>query len=334
MPDAPTSVEPTSVQHDVGIVATGLARAFGAVQAVKQIDFAARPGEVTALIGPNGSGKTTLLLMLASLLKPDAGTLHIGGLDVASDPRAVRPMIGWMPDTLGVWEALTAREILVSIGKLYGMDRATSEARADDLLELVKLTDLAAQPSRVLSRGQQQRLSLARALMNDPSVLLLDEPASGLDPGARIDLRNLLRKFAGEGRTVVVSSHVLSELDEIADAAVFVAAGRTVRNQTVKEADEQKRGYSVRALDQEALLGGLTAQGVLYSVPAGQRRAEALVEVATEAQAADVLRRLIEHGVAVTAFAPTVGALEETYMSTVYEHESGNSTAAPKEAGK
>ncbi|GHC99927.1 multidrug ABC transporter ATP-binding protein [Zhihengliuella salsuginis] len=322
------------VQHDAGIVATGLARAFGAVQAVKQIDFAARPGEVTALIGPNGSGKTTLLLMLASLLKPDAGTVHVGGVNLGDDPRAARPLIGWMPDTLGVWETLTAREILISIGRLYGMDKATSAARADDLLQLVKLADLAAQPSRVLSRGQQQRLSLARALMNDPSILLLDEPASGLDPGARIDLRNLLRKFAGEGRTVVVSSHVLSELDEIADAAVFVAAGRTVRNQTVKEADAQKRRYSVRGLDHEALLDGLTAQGVPYTVPAGQRRAEALVDVATEAQAADVLRLLVEHGVSITAFAPTVGALEETYMSSVYDHESGGSATNPEETEK
>ncbi|MBG6085061.1 ABC-type multidrug transport system ATPase subunit [Zhihengliuella flava] len=318
--------------HDAGVVAEGLSRTFGAVQAVRHIDFVARPGEVTALIGPNGSGKTTLLLMLASLLRPDTGSVRIGSVDVAADPRAARELIGWMPDTLGVWETLTSREILTSMGRLYGMEKASAAARADELLELVKLTELSGQPSRVLSRGQQQRLSLARALMNDPQVLLLDEPASGLDPGARIDLRNLLRRFAAEGRTVVVSSHVLSELDEIADAAVFVAAGSSVRTQTLAEADTQTRRYSVRGLDHTALLEALNQQGIAYTVPAAQRRTEALIDVASEAEAATVLRALVEAGVAVAAFAPTVGALEETYMSSVYAQESGGIGTASADA--
>nr|WP_309080557.1 ABC transporter ATP-binding protein [Zhihengliuella sp.] len=314
-----------------GIVATGLARAFGPVKAVKDIHFTAAPGEVTAFIGPNGSGKTTLLLMLASLLRPDAGTIRIGGLDVVEHPRDVRARIGWMPDTLGVWEALTAREILVAVGRLYGMTKERACERADELLDMVKLTPLAKQPARVLSRGQQQRLSLARALMNDPAVLLLDEPASGLDPGARIELRNLLRKFAAEGRTVVVSSHVLSELDEIADRAVFVADGQTVRDQSVHDVEEQLRGYTIRGLDQEHLLRTLSDLGVLFTVPAGQRRPEALVEASSELQAAQLLRELIDAGVAVSAFAPSVGALEETYMSSVYAAEVHRMTSAHRE---
>ncbi|GAA3669513.1 ABC transporter ATP-binding protein [Arthrobacter ginkgonis] len=300
---------------DGGIAATGLKRTFGPVQAVADIDFTAPAGEVTALIGPNGSGKTTLLLMLASLLRPDAGTISVCGLDPLTDPRGVRALLGWMPDTLGVWEALTAREILTTVGRLYGAKTAAAAARADELLELVKLGPLARQPARVLSRGQQQRLSLARALVNDPRVLLLDEPASGLDPGARVDLRTTLRNLAAEGRTVVVSSHVLSELDEMADRAVFVSAGRTVRSQSVAEAGEQDRRYAVQATDGPALASALRALGVPFQVPGGQRRFEAEIRVGSETEAAALLRRLVEEGVPVAAFGPASGALEETYLS-------------------
>ena len=285
------------------------------MQAVADIDFAAPAGEVTALIGPNGSGKTTLLLMLASLLRPDAGTISVCGLDPLTDPRGVRALLGWMPDTLGVWEALTAREILTTVGRLYGATTAAAAARADELLELVKLGPLARQPARVLSRGQQQRLSLARSLVNDPRVLLLDEPASGLDPGARVDLRTMLRNLAAEGRTVVVSSHVLSELDEMADRAVFVSAGRTVRSQSVAEAGEQDRRYAVQATDGSALESALRKLGVPFQVSGGQRRFEAVVRVGSETEAAALLRRLVEEGVPVTAFGPAAGALEETYLS-------------------
>jgi len=310
--------------YDGGIVAEGLARGFGPVRAVEEMDFVAPPGEVTALIGPNGAGKTTLLLMLASLLRPDAGTISVCGVDPVKDPRAVRALLGWMPDTLGVWEALTAHEILSTMGRLYGLQAAPAAARADELLDLVKLAPLARQPARVLSRGQQQRLSLARAMMNDPAVLLLDEPASGLDPGARIDLRNLLRRLAGEGRTVVVSSHVLSELDEVADRAVFVAKGRTLRMQSVDAADVQSRRYSVQSLDPAALSAALSRAGVPFSLPEAQRRVEALVRVSSEAEAAALLRTLVDAGVAVTSFAPAAGALEETYLSTMSDaHESG-----------
>jgi ABC-type multidrug transport system ATPase subunit len=310
-----------------GIVARGLARSFGTVQAVASMDFSARPGEVTALIGPNGSGKTTLLLMLASLLRPDAGTISVCGKDPSADPRGVRALLGWMPDTLGVWESLTAREILALVGRLYGLPKHDAGARADEVLELVGLSALAGQPARVLSRGQQQRLSLARSLVNDPRVLLLDEPASGLDPGARIELRNHLRGFAAEGRTVVVSSHVLAELDEIADRAVFVHAGRSVRSQSVHEASGQRRRYAVQALEPLALAAELEAAGVDFSVPTGQRRNEAVIRLESTLEAAALLRRLVEAGVEVTAFAPAGGALEETYLTAVGEAEAGASGA-------
>ncbi|MGO2534343.1 MULTISPECIES: ABC transporter ATP-binding protein [Micrococcaceae] len=300
-----------------GVVATGLARSFGTVRAVEAMDFTARPGEVTALIGPNGSGKTTLLLMLASLLAPDTGSIRICGIDPVEDPRGARALLGWMPDTLGVWEELTVHEILAMMGRLYGASKVDASARSQELLELVKLDEFASQPARVLSRGQQQKLSLARALVNDPQVLLLDEPASGLDPGARIELRNLLRELAGRGRTVVVSSHVLAELDEMADRAVFVSAGRTVSEQRVDDAGSTGRRYAIEALDREQLTGALDAAGIEFTLPAGTRQAEAVVHLGSDPEAAALLRQLIVAGVGVVAFGPASGILEESYLRAV-----------------
>lgn len=302
----------------VGLSATGLSRSFGAVNAVVAMDLQAPAGQVTALIGPNGAGKTTLLLMLASLLAPDTGTISVLGVDPVKDPAAARAMIGWMPDTLGVWEALTAREILTTMGKFYRLDKARIPGRVEELLALVNLTSLADQKARVLSRGQQQRLSLARALIHDPQVLLLDEPASGLDPGSRVALRGILRRLAAEGKAIVVSSHVLAELDEIADGAVFVNEGRTVLVQSVAEATVQGRKFSIAALDPAALAAALTALGVSFE--AGHGRTDTVtLTLGTQQQASALLRDLVLAGVDVCAFAPATGALEETYMSMKVE---------------
>lgn len=305
--------------HDpgTGIVALGLARSFGTVKAVESIDFIAAAGKVTALIGPNGSGKTTLLLMLASLLRPDSGSIRIQGIDPEQDARSVRAILGWMPDTLGVWESLTSREILTTVGSLYGLGKAHARARAAELLEMVELSALADTPGRVLSRGQAQRLSLARALINDPQVLLLDEPASGLDPGARVQLRMLIRDLAASGKTVVISSHVLVELDEMADAAVFVSKGRTVRSQTLAEAGAQVRGYTIGIMDLPALRRFLESTSVTaaYHPNLENVGGTAKVKLHGESQATELLAALVREGVPVSAFAPSSGLLEETYLS-------------------
>ncbi|WP_461189017.1 ABC transporter ATP-binding protein [Arthrobacter sp. Z4-13] len=309
LPEAAGRPEP-----DGGITARAVSRSFGAVRAVDHMDFHAPAGKVTALIGPNGAGKTTLLLMLASLLAPDEGSISVGGLDPRRHRAEVRSRLGWMPDTLGVWESLTAREILTQMARFYRLPAQGIGQRVSEMLVRVRLEDLAEQPARVLSRGQQQRLSLARALIHDPSVLLLDEPASGLDPGSRVELRIMLRQLAAEGKAVVVSSHVLSELDEIADAAVFVNKGRTVRHQTTEEAAAAGRRYAITASDAAALAARLTGLGLTFRREDGRRPSVSLL-LANDGDAERLLRDLVLAGVGVNSFAPASGALEETYMS-------------------
>jgi ABC-2 type transport system ATP-binding protein len=294
-----------------GITVTRVSRSFGSVHAVRDATFAVPPGSVTALIGPNGAGKTTLLLMLASLLAPDTGTITIAGHDPVTDPKSVRAAMGWMPDVLGSWPSLSVRASLEVTGRMYRMTRTAATARTNELIGLTGLESLADRPSRVLSRGQKQRLSLARALVHSPSVLLLDEPASGLDPAARVALRELVRRLAGEGTAILVSSHVLSELDEMADAAVYLADGSTASAERVALAGASARMWRIRSLDQAALESGLRAFGV-----SGTRTdyLGTLVEIDNEAAAADLLARLIGAGVRVSAFGPAVGDLEHTFL--------------------
>ncbi|MGC5165906.1 ABC transporter ATP-binding protein [Luteimicrobium sp. DT211] len=309
-----------------GIDAIGVRRSFGAVKAVESVTFTAHAGRVTALVGPNGAGKTTLLLMLAGLLTPDAGTLAVAGHDPVAQNVGVRARTGWMPDTFGTWDSLTAREVLVTVGAAYFLSPAQARRRADELLGVVHLEDLADAPARVLSRGQKQRLGLARALVHDPEVLLLDEPASGLDPRSRVDLRVLLRRLASEGRTILVSSHVLTELDELADDAVFISRGRTVRESSLAAATGERRTWRLRALDPVVLTAWLDDAGIAYrrvaAGPDGEPGLSAApddgsvhVDLDDDESAAGLVRAAVLAGVPVVSVAPATGALEQVYLS-------------------
>ena len=306
-------IPPLPANDAVDIEVTDVARSFGAVQAVRSVSFTARAGEVTGLVGPNGSGKTTLLLMLATLLVPDRGEIRIGGHDPVTESAAVRARLGWMPDVLGAWPNLTVRRSLELTARLYDLPRGAAADRASELIALVDLDELADRPTRVLSRGQKQRLSLARALVHDPRVLLLDEPASGLDPGARIALRVLLRRLAAEGRTILISSHVLAELDELADRAVFLDAGATVSAERLEAAQRAERGWRIRSLEGAGLHDALVAAGVepsrIQADPQGL-----VVPVTGDDQAAELLARLVGAGIRVVSFAPAVGDLEHTFL--------------------
>ncbi|NNJ60025.1 MAG: ABC transporter ATP-binding protein, partial [Dactylosporangium sp.] len=235
---------------EYAIVAQDVTRWFGQVPALRRLSITVPYGRVTGLVGPNGAGKTTLLLILATLLAPDEGVVRVAGFDPVTQPARVRASLGWMPDTLGVYDQLTAREYLCFFARTHRMDRRVASARAAELLATLHLEAFADSPVHVLSRGQKQRLALARALVHRPSILLLDEPASGLDPRARIELRDLLRDLAASGTAVLVSSHILTELEAIADEVVFVAQGQTVDERHVAALGTRHRPtWRVRAID-------------------------------------------------------------------------------------
>ncbi|MDU0366246.1 ABC transporter ATP-binding protein [Microbacterium sp. KSW4-17] len=329
---------------EAGIDVAGVRRSFGAVQAVQHVTFSAAPGRVTGLVGPNGSGKTTLMLMLASLLRPDDGTMRIRGVDPLSDPAGARRLLGWMPDSLGAWPALSAREVLVATAQLYGLSREHARARADELLVLVDLVGLADSAARVLSRGQKQRLALARALVHDPQVLLLDEPASGLDPQARIALRVLLRRLAAEGRTILISSHVLSELEEVVDDAVFVVDGRTVGGDRVAAAATRVRPWRVRLLTDPSRASAAARADIASALgrtaaEVGVDRRDVLVPFVDETAAVAGFRALASAGLPVVEFAPAVGDLEHAFLdlradTRAAEGAPGASDAAPTPPGE
>jgi ABC-2 type transport system ATP-binding protein len=313
-----------------GVVVRDVLRSFGPVQAVRDISLRAAPGEVTALVGPNGAGKTTLLLILATLLTPDAGQVRVAGHDPVTEADAVRARMGWSPDFFGMYDNLTAREYLEFFAAAYRLPRVTAANRATELLELARLGEYGDLPVHVLSRGQKQRLALTRALVHRPAVLLLDEPAAGLDPHSRVELRVLLRRLAAEGVTVLVSSHMLADLEEMADRVVFVDQGVTVGEHHMSDLPRSdRRTWRIRALDRDALVAALSAAGHGHGPPGSSWMD---VELASEQAAAELLARLVGGGVPVTAFAPLGGDLEAAYLSLVDETDTSVQQAVQQAA--
>jgi ABC-2 type transport system ATP-binding protein len=217
----------------------------------------------------------------------------------------------------GVYDQLTVREYLAFFADAYLLGRDRSRARVSDLLGLVHLEEYADQPVHVLSRGQKQRLALARALVHEPPVLLLDEPASGLDPRSRVELRDTLRGLAAGGTAVLISSHILTELEEVADRVVFVAGGRTVGAQDVVElAHDSPVGWRIRATDPRALHEALTARGLEPGPPTS---AGAELGPMSEDDAADLLAALVSEGIRVVMFGPVGSHLESAYLAMSQE---------------
>jgi ABC-2 type transport system ATP-binding protein len=219
----------------LGVAAYGVWRRFGKVEALRGLDVTAPYGQVTALIGPRGAGKSTLLLILATLLAPDSGDVLVAGADPRADRAAVRAAAGWMPDAFGRYERLLVREYLDFFGRACGLSVSAARTRRAELLDLVRLDEAAGQPVHVLSRWQQQRLGLARALVHRPAVLLADEPVSGLDPPDGAEMQVLLRRLATEGAAVLASSGTLTDLADAADRAVFVNQGETTEAREIAE---------------------------------------------------------------------------------------------------
>jgi ABC-2 type transport system ATP-binding protein len=213
----------------------GVAKRYGEVRALDGADLAVSEGSITGLIGPNGAGKTTTMEIISTLLDRDGGSVAVAGIDPQADPRGVRRVLGWMPDFFGVYEGLVASEYLDFFAASHGVSRDRRKGLVADLLALVDLEAKADADVNTLSRGMKQRLSLARALVHDPDILVLDEPASGLDPRARVQLRELVSELSRMGKTVIISSHILSELEGICSHMAIVDRGKVKAQGTVDE---------------------------------------------------------------------------------------------------
>jgi len=212
-----------------------LTKNYGNLTAVDDLSLTIQDGDIFGFIGPNGAGKTTTMRILVTLLEPTRGRAFINGLDVTKKGKQVRRMVGYMPDFMGVYDDLKVFEYLEFFAAAFGIERKKRKSIVEGVLELTDLQSKRSAAVDSLSRGMQQRLGLARVLIHDPKVLVLDEPASGLDPRARIEIRELLRELKRMGKTIMISSHILSELEEICDHVGIIEHGRLVFSGTMEE---------------------------------------------------------------------------------------------------
>lgn len=307
-----------------------LRKRYGATQALRGVDLSVRSGEILGFVGPNGAGKTTTIKVLATLEHPDEGRAVVDGIDVLRDPAAARARIGYMPDFFGVYDQLSVAEYLRFYAGCYRIPRARARRIVDDLLELVDLGDRRDAAVDSLSRGMKQRLCLARALVHDPAVLLLDEPASGLDPRARVEMRELLLELRRMGKTIVLSSHILPELAQICSVFAIVDAGRVVAQGRLGALIDPggRRHAQLRVLgDRDTVLTDLATAG--HSAQAGDDADAIEVEYeGGDAQAAELLSRLHAEGVPVLSFMPALTDLEEIFLRLTTPTQQGDEAVA------
>ena len=221
-----------------------LRRVYGSLEALKGIDLHIEEGDVYGFIGPNGAGKTTTIRILTTLLEPTAGEAFVGGLSVWEEKEEVRRIIGYMPDSFGVYRDMTVTEYMHFFAAAYGIPRRERPGLVGGLLELTDLSYKADALIDALSRGMQQRLGLARTLVHDPKILILDEPASGLDPRARIEIREILRELQRMGKTILLSSHILSELQSVCTRIGILEQGELVAQGSIDEIMENAADHA------------------------------------------------------------------------------------------
>lgn len=215
------------------IEALGLRKRFGAVTAVNDVSFVARDGAITGLVGPNGAGKSTTLRMLYTVLRPDAGSARIDGIDVTEDAIGARGRLGVLPHAAGLYPNLTGRENIRYFGALHGLDPAALEARVDELVRLLDLATVADRRAKGFSQGERVKVALARALVHAPRNLILDEPTNGLDVMSIRTLRELLRRLRDAGTCILFSSHVMQEVSALCDTAIIIGHGRVLAQGTL-----------------------------------------------------------------------------------------------------
>jgi len=296
---------------------------YGTLLAVDGISFDLHAGQVLGLIGPNGAGKTTTLRAAAGLLPITTGQVRVLGRDVFAEPTFAGRHLGLTPDTPQVYETLTVREFLRFIGYCYGLSGGALAERIDHWLERLWLSEKRDEKVATLSRGMRQRLAVARTLLPDPHVILMDEPAAGLDPAGRVQLRRLLADLRDQGRALVVSSHILADLAEFCTHIAIIGHGRVLRYGTVSEvagaADRGRMRYYIRLAKR---VGDLRTRlnGIALLATAGSVETDGptiIVEYdADEQAAARLLAELVRAGLPVAEFRPLRPDLEEAYLRT------------------
>lgn len=241
------------------IVVNDIHKAFGAVRALRGVSFDAPDGKITGLLGPNGAGKSTTLRVLYTVLKPDAGTARIDGVDVVADSLGARQRIGALPHGAGLYPHLTARENIAYYARLCGLDKNCIEAKVAGIIELLEIQGFADRRTKGFSQGQRTKVALARALVHDPQNIILDEPTNGLDVMATRSLRHLILKLRSAGRCVLFSSHVMQEVAALCDDIVIIAAGKVamsasaegIRNQTGCDDLEDAFVHAIKLVEAE-----------------------------------------------------------------------------------
>ncbi|HTI66691.1 MAG TPA: ABC transporter ATP-binding protein [Caulobacteraceae bacterium] len=291
---------------------------YPAARALNGVSFTVAKGAVLALVGPNGAGKSTLMRCIAALDRPTAGTISVAGLDTLAEPRGVHAALGYLPDFFGLYDELSVRRSLVYAARSRGVAEDAAEDAALKAAARVELSDRLERRAGELSRGLRQRLAIAQTIVHTPSVLLLDEPAAGLDPDARRSLSDLIRKLAGEGMTVLVSSHILAELEDYCTEMLMLRDGRAVGGGVVRAgsrsstADGPARIGVAFAQAYDDLGGRLAALGLIVE-SAGPDEAVLVLEPGAEAQS-QTLATLVGAGLAVRGFAPLRVTLEDAYL--------------------
>lgn len=301
-----------------------LRKRFGKFDAVNGLSLGVPVGSIYGFVGPNGAGKTTTMRMLTTLTRPTAGEAWVAGHSVLKEPRAVRRAIGYMPDEFGVYDDMRVWEYLDFFAACYDIPENNRKRLIDDLLELVDLTHRRDDMVDKLSRGMKQRLSLARTLAHDPSVLILDEPASGLDPRARVEIRELLVELSRMGKTIFFSSHILADVSEICTHLGIIEAGQMVIQGSMQEMRSQlmpHREIMVTVRDEETAAKALALVSTLPGVvnaeqldPRGGRSRIRIDYTGDDEGAAAINQKLIGANIAVLGFTEETKDLEAMFM--------------------
>jgi ABC-2 type transport system ATP-binding protein len=293
-----------------------LSKEYGSQLAVDKVTLALPEASVLALVGPNGAGKTTWLRMLAGLIEPTSGTARIGGLDLVRQPRLTHKNIGFLPDFFGLYSDLRVDEYLEYFARAYDLPSGKRASRITTLLQELDLEHKRRNLITELSRGMRQRLAIARALIHDPPVLLLDEPASGLDPDARHSLNSLFLKLAAQGKTLIVSSHILTELEEYSSHVAMIKGGKLQAFGAVKELKTQASDFTkiVVQLSQNAidLKGQLHLTGLEFELLSDT--SFTINGPQTPMAQTELLQKLIASGLSVCHFAPFEHRLNDIYL--------------------